>query len=116
MHTSLSQLISTLGILSLPRSQIKHKTPPSVNLQELTKFVVAASADAKWKSAYVQAGLIDSIGKTTRLKGGTTNPRPTGEENSRFISRCRRFISFHMLPKGSQRDSCIAFSPFLFFR
>jgi len=29
---------------------------------------VPASADAKWKSAYVQAGLIDSIGKTTRLK------------------------------------------------
>src|SRR5919109_2112514 len=38
---------------------------------------------------------------------------PTGE-NNRFISRCNRFISFHMLPNGSQRDSCIAFSPFFF--
>src|SRR5439155_18726194 len=75
MHASLSHLVSALGIVSLPRGQIKHKIPPSVNLQELAKFVVPASADAKWKSAYVQAGLIDSIGKTTRLKSSTTNPR-----------------------------------------
>src|SRR5260370_40853879 len=40
---------------------------------------------------------------------------PTGEENNRFISRCRRFISFHMLPNGSQRDSSFASSPFLIF-